>query len=211
MKNLVVITSVINTINKPLAYSPVRSVYNSEERYEQTLKTIESCKLIENCDVLLIETSEIGETKENVLKGLVDYYVNFTDDEDIQKIIDNPIKGKAEATQLWYGLKSINIDDYDNLFKISGRYWFNDDFSYENYNNTENVFKEGPNVIALGTAMYKLYKTSFEEYFSCLAYCQKSNNQMEKDFVGFFKKKYVTYDKIGLSGHVSVDGKLINW
>ncbi len=78
-------------------------------------------------------------------------------------------------------------------------------------NNQNHVFKEGPNKIALGTAMYKIHKHDFAKYLLCLTFCKTSNGQLEKDFVRFFKDDYITYDKIGLGGNVSVDGKLISW
>ena len=40
MNNLILITSVINTPNKPLSYTKNRSVFTRNERFEQTKKTI---------------------------------------------------------------------------------------------------------------------------------------------------------------------------
>ena len=48
MKNLVIITSVLNISNNPLSYTPTRSVYSYEERLEQTFKTIDSLSKIKN-------------------------------------------------------------------------------------------------------------------------------------------------------------------
>tara|TARA_B110000208_G_C11756952_1_gene425495 strand:+ start:1233 stop:1397 length:165 start_codon:yes stop_codon:yes gene_type:complete len=44
MINLILITSIINTPNKPLSYSKIRSVFTRKERFEQTKKTIQSIK-----------------------------------------------------------------------------------------------------------------------------------------------------------------------
>ena len=43
MNNIILITSVINTPNKPLSYSKTRSVYNRRERFEQTIE--KSCNM----------------------------------------------------------------------------------------------------------------------------------------------------------------------
>ena len=55
MNNLILITSVICTTNKPLSYTNNRSVYSHEERFEQTKKTIETVKekipVNENCNI----------------------------------------------------------------------------------------------------------------------------------------------------------------
>ncbi len=38
MKNLIIVTSIINLPNTPLSYSPTRTIYTREERFEQTKK-----------------------------------------------------------------------------------------------------------------------------------------------------------------------------
>lgn len=211
MKNIIIISSVISTSKDGLSYTPTRSVYNSDERYEQTIKTIESCYKVGDSEILLIETSNIDSEKEENIKSLVDYYINYSNNSEIQNIINGPLKGKAESTQLWNGIKEININDYDNIIKISGRYRFSEEFNYDNYTNENNIFVEGPNKSALGTVMYKIHKKSFEQYIKCLDYCRNSNGMLEKDFILFFKDNYITYPKIGVEGNVSVDGSLINW
>lgn len=211
MKNLIIISSVINTTNKALSYTNTRSVYSMLERYNQTIKSIESCDKVENNEILFIETSNIDGYMEETIKTMVNYYINFSDNSKIQEIIDGPLKGKAEATQLWNGIREVNIDNYDNIFKLSGRYWFSEEFDYLNYKNENNVFVEGPNKNALGTVMYKIGKPYFDQYIKCLDFCKRSNGMLEKDFINFFRNNYVTYPKIGIEGHVSVDGKLINW
>lgn len=211
MKNLIIITSVINTSKNPLDYTKVRSVYSQQERYEQTIKTIESCSKIKDKEIIFIETSKISENQEEEIKKKVDYYYNFLENDEIKNVIDGASKGSAESTQIWEGLKNINIEDYDNIIKISGRYWFSDDFEYENYNNNENIFKEGPNKSALATVMYKINKKDYELYRTTLNHSKDNNEMLEKNFVKFFLNKYITLPKIGVEGNVSVDGNYINW
>ena len=60
MKNLVLITSVINIPNIPLSYTNIRSVYTCEERFIQTQKTIESLRrMIPDLEILLVECSDL--------------------------------------------------------------------------------------------------------------------------------------------------------
>jgi glycosyltransferase involved in cell wall biosynthesis len=59
MKNLFIITSVINTPNKPLSYISTRSVYSREERFNQTQITIISIrKYIPDCFIFLVECTD---------------------------------------------------------------------------------------------------------------------------------------------------------
>lgn len=209
MKNLIIISSVINITSNPLDYTKVRSVYSKGERYIQTLKTIESCSKVHDYEILFIETSPLDETMENNIKNSVDYYINFSDNEEIKKIIDGPYKGKSEAVQIWNGLKLVDLNNYDNIIKISGRYWMGNNFKYENYDNEDNIFKTGPE--RLGTAMYKIHKNNYSKYIECLQGCMNSNTQLEANFYQYFKEDFKTYDKIGLEGFVSVDGNPIDW
>ena len=66
MNNLVLITSVINTPDKPLSYSKVRSVFTREERYEQTKKTIQSIKEnIPDYKIMIVECTDFTEEEKS--------------------------------------------------------------------------------------------------------------------------------------------------
>lgn len=209
MSDLIVITSVINTHPSPLSYGQ-RSVYSPAERYEQTLKTIESCNKIPNGYKMLIETSDLDKHMEDDFKNKVDFYINFNQNKEIKEIIDSPIKGKSEATQIINAIKLIDYSLYENIYKISGRYWLNDNFNYDNYNNEENVFRVDAHN-NLSTALYKVNKKSYPTYINCLEYCSLNIGQIESQFWQFFKNNFITCDKIGLNGNVSVNGHFIDF
>ena len=57
--NLTIITSVINISKEPLSYSGTRSIYSPEERFNQTIKTIESLMAATYEELMLVD--EIGE------------------------------------------------------------------------------------------------------------------------------------------------------
>ena len=79
MKNkLVIITSIINPIKEPLSYTNVRTIYSSEERFEQVLKTINSVKeKIPNSKIVLLECSSNIEQYEDILRNRVDKYIKL--------------------------------------------------------------------------------------------------------------------------------------
>ena len=120
-------------------------------------------------------------------------------------------KGSAESTQIFEGLRDVNLDEYDNLFKLSGRYWLNDNFDYDNYANNLNIFKEGPNKSALATVFYKVNKKDYKLYSETIDFCKNSSDMLEKNFVKFFANKYGVLNKLGVSGNVSIDGNPIDW
>ena len=211
MGNLILITSVINTSSKPLAYTNVRSIYSPQERYEQTLKTIESCTKVPNSKILFIETSHLEEERENKIKSLVDYYFNFVEDPSILELTDGiSAKTRGESAQIWAGLNRVNLEEYENIIKISGRYWFSDDFDFIHYDNGDNIFKQGPNR-QLATVMYKINKKSFGLLRETIAYCKENTTMLERNYGKFFFDNHKTLAKIGVEGYVSVDGNYVRW
>jgi len=209
--NLVIITSVINISRNPLDYAKIRSVYSVQERYEQTIKTLQSLSAIPNKHVLFVETSELTPEQESEIKKYTDFYVNAVDSEEVRNVINGPYKAAAESTQILEGLKIVDLSKYENIFKISGRYWLDQNFDFERYNNDHNIFLEGPNQSALATVMYKINKNYLDLYNNTLNFCKTSQGMLEADFITFFRNKYTATNKLGISGNVSVDGNPISW
>lgn len=209
--NLVIITSVIKTSSNPLDYTSTRSIYSHQERYDQTIKTLQSLSAIPDKHVLFVETSDITPEQETEIKKYVDFYTNTVNNEEVRNIINGLYKASAESTQILEGLKIVDPSKYENIFKISGRYWLDENFNFENYNNESNVFLEGPNRAALATVMYKINKRYLDLYNNTLNFCKTSQGMLEADFISFFRDKYIAINKLGISGNVSVDGNPISW
>jgi hypothetical protein len=78
MANLVLITSIVNTPNKPLSYTNTRSVFSRKERFEQTKLTIQSIKnKIPNNKILLVECSDFNEEEKLYFEKECDYILNL--------------------------------------------------------------------------------------------------------------------------------------
>ena len=144
MNNLVLITSVICTPNTPLSYTNARSVYTHEERFEQTKRTIESVKQkIPNLKILLVECSNLSFDQEEYLKKNTDYFLNLYNNEKIRKNTSGVSKSLGEGTMTLCALQYLidNNIGFNNLIKISGRYWLSDNFDYNKFNNNNIVIK----------------------------------------------------------------------
>jgi len=209
MKNLIIITSVINISDNPLSYTNIRSVFNYNERLEQTIKTINSLNKIKNIDIVLVETSKIIKSDEELLKSKVNYYFNFNSDENIKNIVDSSFKGSGEAIQILRVLELIDINQYDNIIKISGRYWLNENFDENCFNNNLTMFKESDDNQSLSTVIYKINKRDYIPYIETLKHVISSNQMIERIFKLKFNKKYEPITKsFGVIGYVSVNGVL---
>jgi hypothetical protein len=208
MKNLCIITSVINTSSNPLSYSSTRSIYNETERFDQTKLTIDSVRsYIKNCEILFIESSQISSNYENDIEKMVDHY--FRTGEGIRSKIDGPHKASGEASQIREGLKFINISNYDHIFKISGRYRINQNFILDDYMIEDNVFLETEDGQKLATVFYKIFNKEF--YLKALDACSESSDMLELNFKNIFGHDFKKVKMLGVEGNVSVDGNFINW
>ena len=77
-ENLVIITSIINTPNKPLSYSKTRSIFTRHERFEQTKDTIQSIKkYIPNNKIILVECTDFSINENEYFKNNCDIIINL--------------------------------------------------------------------------------------------------------------------------------------
>ena len=143
--DLFIITSVINTGNIPWSYHPMRSVFSIEDRFQQTLHTIQSIRdRATSSTILLVECSDLSNEMEMTLKSKVDYYLQCYSIEHVRAAcIQNGLKGYGEAMKTIEAVKYIkqNCIPFQRLFKISGRYYLNSSFSMEKYAMNDYSFK----------------------------------------------------------------------
>lgn len=231
MLNLVIISSVIKTINKKLSYTDIRSVFSHEERYIQTLNTIDSITNFYNDKyIVLIEGSVIPIEWENELKGKVNFYYNINDDKkniEYKKYVDSEIKGIGEVSLLYSYLSSDHFNsiksNINNIMKISGRYFFKDsainiDEIYLNYDDSYNkiiAYIDNSDIRCMSTVCYSLDKTEIDGYVNILRDAFENsglidgNLSIEQYFYKYFinNKKIINYRKFGVCGYCAVDNE----
>ena len=172
-ENVVLITSKIYVSSNKFSYTEKRSIYTKEERYVQTINTINSIKkYIPNVFIILIDNSTFTENEKDVLINNTNIFINYND-----KILDyytnnNEIKAIAELCQIKYALNVINNYNikFNNFFKITGRYIINNNFLYDiyakNYKN-DNIFKKNKLIkdrLYYYTCFYKISQNNFNDY-----------------------------------------------
>jgi len=127
MKDCIIVTSVVQTTDKPLSYSETRSIYSHQQRFEQTLETIESIrKYMPDVHIVLIECSPPSEWMDT-LKSKVDQFINL----EFNELVNNSIhKGLGEKTLLLAAFSSLT-KVYANIYKITGRYVLQNKIEWE--------------------------------------------------------------------------------
>ena len=145
MKNIVLLTSAVYTNY---------GIYNPVERIQQTLDTAKSAKkYIPDAVVILVDNSKVDVQNDTSaefeeLIDLVDYYIDNSDDADIQYFHNNIAnydigKNAMEALGMMKALTFIanddtlknEIKDADRIFKLSGRYQVTDKFDIAKFSN----------------------------------------------------------------------------
>ena len=214
METLVFITSIIKPPNTPLSYG-TRSVYTSQERFEQTKITIQSVKeKIPNSKIFLIECSDLNEQETNYFLENTTYFLNLYKNANLRNNMHSPSKSLCEGTMTVCGLQFLiqNNIQYDNLIKISGRYYLSEKFDFSNFMNDDIAIKYINNdVNNVFTGLFKIprqctdklcvfLQNSFNRMIACVGY--------EVLFADFIKSQQSIPKKIvnpiGLMGYVSV-------
>ncbi len=151
IKHTVLVTSAIHTNY---------GIYDTKQRIQQTLDTVKSAKqYIPGCTVILIDNStlaiQLDDSAElNELIDIVDYYIDNSDDKDIQHFHNNVTnydigKNSMECIGMYKALAymSTNAEIMDiitsssRIFKLSGRYQITNKFDITKFDNETTVDK----------------------------------------------------------------------
>jgi hypothetical protein len=215
LENIVVVTSIINIPDKPFSYTSKRSQYSREERFNQTKYTIKTIKnKIPDIKIMVIECSELNEEEIEYMNENVDYFLNLYGNVELKNYIFGLSKSLGENTLLLSAinyLKENNIE-YKNFYKMSGRYWLTDKFSYDNYDNDKIVYVTEKNEKRdVYTSFYKLNAKHMDSY---IEFINKNRGLLEQCicaeiFFGIFLNEIDEYEKneieiAGVAGYVSV-------
>jgi hypothetical protein len=219
--NITLITSVINTPNTPLSYTNTRSVFNRKERFEDTKKTLDSLKKINNNKIFIIECSELNNEEKEYFKENSHYFINIydTNNKNLINRMFTISKSLGEGTMTIYALEYLfkNHIEFDFIFKISGRYWLNNNFDYNlNNNNVNCIYKINNDTNNIFTCFYKLTKENAYKWYIFLINSEKELMNcigFEVLFAKFIKEINnikIIENKVGINGYVSIDRTYID-
>ena len=217
--NIVIITSVLNCVDMPLSYYSTRSVFTVKERYEHTLKSIESIKeSIPNVEILFCECSDLEKYKnyEKYIRNNVNYYYNFYDNIKIRDNVNGKLKGLGESSILLEACEILlkNKKIYKNIFKLSGRYYLNKEFKYDLFVNNNNIFTKWDNSNTSYCTVF--YKINMHDIYlfqkSLISSLNDLNNHksIEQCIYKYFNKNILIYDKLEVTGFLSTEGYLFS-
>lgn len=222
--DIFLITSIIKISTHHLANNVNRSVFNHQQRFEQTKQTIKSIRdKLPNIKIMLVECSPFNEEEKQYFIENTDYFYNIYDtehEENKNTIINSLSKAKCEGTMTIEAIDYLlqNNIDFHHFYKISGRYWLNENFDSNFYINHSNVCKMIHN--NRGNCATCLYKLSKENTMKWYNYLLQNNNELNIYYIGYENhfafflqqihfQEYI-HERLGVSGNVSICGTLIH-
>jgi hypothetical protein len=217
--NITLITSIINTPNIPLSYIKTRSIYTRDERFNQTKNTIKTIReKIPDNKIFVIECSQLTDEENKFFNKNTDIFINImdTNNQDIINRMFTASKSMGEGTMTIYALHFLLLNNinFNNLFKISGRYWLTDNFIYSNFNNDSIVINYIDNDI--NNVLTSLYKIPYKDIKKWYMFLINSEEDFQKckgyenifaDFINM-QETIISLKKIGVAGNISVSGNL---
>ena len=177
MTDLVLVQSVINTGKLAWYYTETRSAYTPEERYNQSLQTIDSIKkYLPGAKILYVECSDIPNEYTSSLTSKVDYFINQYNNSEIREaVLETNNKGIGEAVLTKSAIEYIIQNNlvFNRFFKISGRYSLTDKFVSDNFRNDIYTFKRradtGNHIVAISTVVYSFPMSFIHNFYRCIS------------------------------------------
>jgi hypothetical protein len=212
MTTVFIVTSVINTGASPWSYTSNRSLFTAEERYAQTLTTIETIRTYcPAAKVLLVEGSTVSTEYKMGLESVCDWVHDVSSKaETVAHCIQSSKKGLGDAWLLLCGLEYIRNKTISAsvIFKMSGRYRLNEQFQMSRISSDLPTFRrvQGSGCI---TFCFAVPGHMIERYAQVVQgtvnmYCGSDNPSLEDYLPQQFGAVYEV-DCIGAEGIIAVD------
>jgi hypothetical protein len=202
-----IITSVIHFSENKLSRFGMRSVFTPEERTMQTIKTVNSIReKIPGATIILVEMGNEKNLAARLI-STVDKYLFIGDKRLVKWAANGKLKGMGEAIGLIASAKEIQTDA-DFYFKISGRYFLNENFDPEQWNG--NLFIARNYEKGISTRLYGFGKELFADWQKALRrslpllYIGRSIEDVLP--VKFGRKRIHGIASLGVAGYIAPDG-----
>jgi hypothetical protein len=135
-----IITSVIYTKEGIIQYNSPRTIFTPEKRAEQTVQTVQSIRQYAPGAKIILVESGMKEDLPFDLAKIVDQYIYVGNDRLVRWGCDSIYKSLGEIMMLLRALGRFTIQA-DFYFKISGRYYLNEEFDLSKWNQGDFVFQ----------------------------------------------------------------------
>jgi hypothetical protein len=197
-------------------------VFTSEERFQQTKRTIQTVReKIPNSIIVVVECSFLKKEEDEYFKKNVDFLLNLYENECIRSRIYSASKSLGEGTMTICALEFLKNQHilFDHFFKITGRYWLSERFQYDCFDNDNIVvYPIDGDKNNVCTSLYKLNRKNLTDFYEFLISNLDAMNRCigyEVIFARFLNTiienfNVVYVEVIGVNGHISVSNDFID-
>jgi hypothetical protein len=217
MSDIVLITSVIHTGVMPWSYAKDRSVFSPEERFRQTLETIESVrKFLPEAGILLVECSPLTEDETQLFQSRVDFFINVYENEEIRNAcLYTKSKGIGEAMKTRFAIDYIVNKGigFRRLFKLSGRYLLTQDFqeklfALDTFTFKKRIDEKYPQVVSNYTVLFStpfhLLGTLYHALNLVIEFYKQNEPIGYEELLPLLCEPKHLIEKLGVQGYVAV-------
>lgn len=216
------------------ALCPNIGIFSNEERFRQTLATLQSIRnKCSNAYILFADASvnKVPAIQMSVISKNVNYFMMMHEkyNEDVLYFSNLGLKSHAETSLLYHVMVRMRVDEnlqsilpsISRIFKITGRLELDENFDISAYENLEGkyVFKKRmdswmpkPRIVdnILDTRLYSICPSNLTEYTEIL---QKNFQMLDfvdtehAHFANIPKEKLIEFDKVHCKGQVASTGE----
>lgn len=198
---------------KPLSYTSQRSVFSNQQRVEQTLETIKTCREKIPSSYIVLADNSFEEIDEKTIAFLKKTGVNTVIQKYKEEATDSIYKARGEAFCTLLGIEVLQEAGVDLIFKISGRYHLTDKFDLSQYQKIceKGKFAFWQEVPMVRTVFYALPFSLLKRWKEIMSEISVSESQLglEYQVYPYVCKESEYVEILGCAGLVSIDGT--NW
>jgi hypothetical protein len=215
--DIFLITSVLNTGSNPWTYTTTRSVFSTQDRFQQTLETIASIRVkCPAAKILLCDCSDLSpEMTTKCVEEADLFFQTFEHTEIRDACIQSNKKGYGELLKTQYIVKYLETNNipFRRLIKISGRYFLNKSFQLDAFSDITYTFRQPfPNSTCNPTVLYSI---PFHLLIQFKEAIEQSKHEFTTNTYGMYEVSLPSkcepkhsIPTCGVSGYVAVDGSL---
>ncbi len=206
-EDVFIVTSTIAVSDAPLSYTSTRSIFSREERFAQTLRTLQSVRArAPGAYLMVIDNSEIDQSEFTGFSALADFIISG--DAALMSLRDHPNKGVSEAALVRKALEFTRKRPRRRLFKLSGRYELTDAFRIGTFSLSRFSFLLRDEVYS--TVLYSVPQAEEATYDDALRRVIESAGSLDgierllRELIPACRVDLVP--QLGVSGFIAVDG-----
>lgn len=210
------------------------SAINNDDRYNQTIKTLDSIReQIKGVYILFADssTTPLTDKEKEEIVSKVDVYLDFNRDEGAQNINRIPnihqVKSLGEAYMLYHSMNYLKQNfDLEKLngrmYKFGGRCVLEEGFDISEHEKCvgKYIFKErkswkGPGIYLIDTRMYSWCLTLVDEYMDIISndipkLVLEGHDTEHAHFIAIPKEKLVEFEKLHVGCVVALTGLYVS-